>query len=156
MGPAHTCLLLQGLRSLALSQGPAQWCPAFPCSALCCQCIQLVSRLGLSLSRLMKGVCPTAVVNVVCIHRVLCASCSLLTLLSTDIPYVCTCSSCPDSASAVCAVAMQRLDPETDVGEANQCNYGKSIPAKPLVVLPNCSALQFCPTVIFLPQRATP
>lgn len=31
---------------------------------------------------------------------------------------------------------MQRLDPETDVGEANQCNYGKSIPAKPLVVLP--------------------
>ncbi len=68
-------------------------------SALPCQCVHL--NLGLSLS----AVCSAAVVNVMCFHKVLCTSCSLLRLLSTDLHYVCTCSSCSDSTAAVCAVA---------------------------------------------------
>ena len=68
-------------------------------SALPCQCVHL--NLGLSLS----AVCSAAVVNVMCFQRVLCTSCSLLGLLSTDLHYVCTCSSCSDSTAAVCAVA---------------------------------------------------
>jgi len=81
--------------------------------ALPCQGTHL--HLGLSLS----AICSAALVSVMCIHQILCTSCSLLAFLSTDISHVCTCSSCFDSTPAVCAVGMQLLIPKTDVEEAN-------------------------------------
>ncbi len=102
-------------------------------SALPCE--RTHSNLGPSLS----AICSAAIVKVMCFHKVLCMSCSLLRLLSTDLHYICTWSSCLDSTPAVCAVATQQLDPKVDVAEANQYNEQNSIPATPLVVLPNTS-----------------
>ena len=103
-------------------------------SALSCQCMHM--HTGPSL----LAVCSAAVVNVMCIHHILRTSCSMLTFLSTDVPYLCMCSQCFDSTPAVCAVRMQLLIPRADVAEANQCNYQGPIPAKLFALLPNSSA----------------